>query len=224
MEGSATPPAALVSFDRVCKRFGAKLVLSDLNFEVARNELVVLLGPSGAGKTTILRLIAALERPSSGNISIGGEPLHRVARHAMAHLRRSIGVVPQDLLLLNDRSILDNVALPAFAAGLTSREARERAITALQHVGLAAAEAAAMPQSLSRSARQRAALARALVHRPALLLLDEPMAHLDHASAAAVMRLLEQCVAGGVTVIATSDGGAARQPEGARLIAIQPQP
>jgi cell division transport system ATP-binding protein len=222
MDGLKHPPPALVVFDRVGKSFGSKAVFEDLSFEIARNEFVLLLGPSGAGKSTVIRLIAALDRPTRGEIHVGGQPLGRIARHALPHLRRSIGIVLQDMLLLDDRTVLHNVALPGVAAGLPWREAKTRAVAALQRVGLTEADGDTRPEALSGSARQRAALARALVNRPALLLIDEPTAHLDHTSATAVMRLLEQFVEGGVTVVATSETPAARLPGRARVIAIEP--
>jgi cell division transport system ATP-binding protein len=197
-------------------------VLSDLSFEVARNEFVVLLGPSGAGKTTVLRLIAALEAPTEGEITVAGQPLSRIRRRGLPMMRRSIGLVLQDSMLLEDRNVLQNVALPLVVAGIVWRDSLQRAAAALQLVGLTEADGHAFPGHLPRSARQRAALARAVVNKPALLLVDEPAAHLDHASASGVMRLLEQFVAAGVTVVCTSEAAIARPPETARAIAIEP--
>jgi len=191
----------LIVFDRVTKRYGDRAVLEQLSFVIARNDLVVLSGPAGTGKTTVIRLIAALERPTSGTIIVAGEPLAEIRQRALPHLRRSIGIVPQEVMLLDDRSVLENVALPVGAAGLSRGEARSRAATALHRVGLEDVDPGTLPARLSGSVRQRVAIARALVNRPALLLVDEPLTHLDDASAESVIKLLEQFVGAGVTVM-----------------------
>src|SRR4029450_7308906 len=135
------PPATpLLEFRRVGKRYGDRVVLSDLSFEVARNEFVVLLGPSGAGKTTVLRLIAALEAPTEGEITVAGQPLSRIRRRGLPMMRRSIGLVLQDSMLLEDRNVLQNVALPLVVAGIVWRDSLQRAAAALQLVGLTEAD------------------------------------------------------------------------------------
>jgi len=196
----------MVEFDRVSRRHGSfRLALADLSFSVARGELVVLHGRNGAGKTTLLRLIAALDAPTDGAVRVAGQDIARLRPRAIPVLRRSMGIVPQDLLLLDDRSVLANVMLPALATGVGRGEATERARAALEKVGLDPAEAARHgPAVLGGGDRQRAALARALVNRPALLLADEPSAQLDADQAAAILRLLAQFAAAGVTVITAS--------------------
>lgn len=216
-------PAPLIEFKQVGKRYGDLQVLRDLSFQVARNELVSLLGPAGAGKTTVLRLISALEAPSEGEIWVAGQSLNRIRRKALLQLRRSIGLVLQEPVLLEDRNLLQNVALPLVAAGVRWRESLQRAGAALQRVGLGEEDARAYPTRLSGSVRQRAALARAVVNKPALLLLDEPTAHLDHAAAGNVMRLLQQFVASGLTVVCTGDA-TSTQHGGGRGIALEPAP
>jgi cell division transport system ATP-binding protein len=219
---SDTPP--LIAFDRVDKRYGQRVVLSQLSFTIARSQFVLLTGPSGAGKTTVLRLIAALEAPTSGSISIAGEPLAHLKPRMLPLLRRSMGIVLQDPLLLDDRSVLQNVALPCVATGLGWREAQTRALQALQRTGLDEAAGRARPRELSGGEQQRAALARALVNHPALLLADEPTAHLDRLAAAHVMKLLEQFVDAGVTVVLASHGEAVPVPARARVIALAAGP
>jgi ABC-type ATPase involved in cell division len=124
LEPQSTGPA-LVTFDRVTKRYGeGRPALDGASFSIARSEFVLLTGPSGAGKSTLLRLVAALERPTSGSIVVAGEDLARIRRRALPFLRRSIGIVLQDLMLLADRSVLDNVTLPALASGLSGHDAR----------------------------------------------------------------------------------------------------
>jgi cell division transport system ATP-binding protein len=212
-------PAPLVVFDHVSKRYGAfRLALSELSFAVGRSELILLTGPSGAGKSTVLRLIAALEVPSSGRVVVAGEDIARLGARTLPFLRRSMGIVLQDPMLLPDRSVLENVMLPALASGLAARQAEERARAALARVGLDAAEAS--PRELSGGEQQRAALARAIVNRPALVLVDEPTAHLDSASAASILQLLEQFAVAGVTVIVASHGESIPFPARARTIQL----
>jgi len=214
------PP--MVVFDRVSKSYGLKTVLDQLSFSVGRGEFVLLTGPSGAGKTTVLRLIAALELPTHGTISVAGESLDRLKRRAIPHLRRSMGIVQQDLLLLSDRSVEDNVALPAIVSGLGVGDARARARAALQRVGLDASAATARPLELSGGEQQRVALARAIINRPALLLVDEPTAHLDPGSAASLIQLLEQFIVAGVTVVMASHSEVTPLPRHARSLQLEP--
>lgn len=213
----------MVELASVSRRHGAfRLALADISLSVARGEFVVLRGTNGAGKTTLLRLIAALDTPTHGSVRVAGQDLARLKPRAIPVLRRSLGIVPQDLLLLDDRSVLDNVMLPALAAGLPRSEAAVRAQAALGRVGLDAAECARLrPAVLGGGDRQRAALARALVNRPALLLADEPTAQLDTAQAAGVIALLDQFAAAGVTVIVGSRDERAAWPTRARLLALR---
>ena len=142
-------------------------------------------------------------------------------RGALPFLRRSLGVVLQNLMLLNDRSVLDNVALPALAAGLSHGVARERAQAALTRVELDPTLATLRPDALSGGEQQRVALARAIVNRPALVLADEPTAHLDDEGAMRLLRLFEQFVVAGVTVLMATHGEAAPLPAHARVLRIE---
>lgn len=223
MHDPASASAPLVVFDRVSRDYGpARAALRDVSFTVGRSEFVVLTGPSGAGKSTVIRLIAALDRATRGRVLVAGEDVARLRRRALPLLRRSMGIVPQDLLLLDDRSVLDNVALPAVAAGLPAAEALARARTALARVGLDAADIGDMrPRALSGGAQQRVALARAIVNRPALVLADEPTAYLDRAAAAGLLALLEQFCVAGVAVLVASHGELAAVPARARTLALK---
>ena len=214
------PP--LVSFERVSKRYdGARAALDDASFALGRSEFVLLTGPSGAGKSTVLRLICGLEAPSAGRIVVAGEDMARVRRRALPFLRRSLGVVLQNLMLLDDRSVLDNVALPALAAGLSGGEARERARAALARVALDTHAGTVRPSALSGGEQQRVALARAIVNRPALVLADEPTAHVDERGAEQLLQLLEQFAIAGVTVLMATHGEAAPLPAHARVLHIE---
>jgi len=218
------PPSstALVVFETVAKRYGERVALRGASLAVGRGEFVLLTGPSGAGKSTALRLIAGLEVPDAGRVTVAGTDVGALKPRARAVLRQSLGIVPQDLQLLDDRSALANVMLPAQVAGLARGEARRRAQAALQRVGLDNFDAERLrPSALAGAARQRLALARAIVNAPVLLLADEPTAHLHAAAAAELFGVFAQCAAAGATVIVASHGDAAALPTGVRSIALR---
>jgi cell division transport system ATP-binding protein len=211
--------APLIEFERVRKAFGAAPpVLSEASFTVQRGQLVVLTGANGAGKSTVMKLITGALAPDGGRVAVAGEQPARLRGAALSALRRAIGTVPQDPPLLADRSVRENVMLAALVDGQARKAAAERARSALQRVGLA--DGSAMPAQLSAGARQLAALARALVNRPAVLLVDEPTAFLDAAAAADLLRLLEQLAQAGVTVLMTSHGEPAPLPPSARRLRL----
>jgi cell division transport system ATP-binding protein len=220
-ESTIADPRPLVVFDRVTKRYGGdRPALAEASFRLDRSEFVLLTGPSGAGKSTVLRLICGLESPTAGNLTVAGEDLGRIRRRALPFLRRSLGVVLQDLMLLDDRPVLDNVALPSLAAGASRAQARERARAALARVGLDAAVARARPNELAGGEQQRVALARAIVNRPALVLADEPTAHVDERGAMRLLQLLEEFSTAGVTVLMATHGESVPLPSRARLLRI----
>ena len=193
--------AVMIRFDRVSRRYPPGVdALSDISFEVAEGEMAVVSGHSGAGKSTLLKLIAAIEKPTGGAVLVGGQNVGRMPRAALPWLRRRIGMVFQDQKLLFDRSAFDNVMLPLAIAGFPVREAAQRVRAALDKVGLASREKA-LPVMLSGGEQQRLAIARAVVNRPSLLLVDEPTAHLDAETAADVARIIREFHQVGVTVL-----------------------
>lgn len=196
----------MITASAVCKRYPeGREALKDVSFEIADGELTYITGRSGAGKTTLFRLIAAIERPTSGGIVVNGQNLAALGRKAVPYLRRNIGLVFQDQKLLFDRNALANVLLPLAIAGLPARESERRALAALDKVGLLD-RAKAMPVALSGGEQQRLAIARAVVNRPALLLADEPTANLDADSAADILGIFRAFHQVGVTVVvATHD-------------------
>ena len=211
--------APLIELDRVRKDFGpARPVLREVSFAVERGQLVVLTGANGAGKSTVLQLIAGWLAPDEGRVAVAGEEPARLRGAALTALRRAIGIVPHELQLLSDRSVLENVMLPALAAGLSRKAATERAGAALQRVGLADGDAP--PARFSAGAQQRAALARAIVNRPAVLLVDEPTAFLDAAAAADLLHLLAEFAQAGVAVLMASHGEPAPLPAAARRLRL----
>jgi putative ABC transport system ATP-binding protein len=204
-----TEPDIMVRLDGLGMRYPMGtdeiLVLEDLTLAIAAGERVAVVGPSGCGKTTLLLLLAGLEQPTAGTVTLNGHSLRRMDRDALADLRRDhLGIVFQAFHLVPSLSALDNVALPLEIAGTTG--ARERAAQMLGAVGLAA-RAAHLPAQLSGGEQQRVAIARALVHAPALLLADEPTGNLDEHTGAQVADLLFDLVAraGTTLVLVTHD-------------------
>ncbi len=166
------------------------VVLRGISMELKTGDCVAITGPSGSGKSTLLNILGTLEPPTRGRVVLDDEDLATLSEASLAVLRnRRIGFVFQDHHLLPQCSVLENVLVPAVARGRVDRELVQRARDLLARVGLAA-RMDHRPAELSGGERQRAALARALIHRPALLLADEPTGNLDRANAATVAELL----------------------------------
>jgi lipoprotein-releasing system ATP-binding protein len=165
-------------------------VLRGVSFRLRAGETLAVVGPSGSGKSTLLHVLGTLERPDAGTVTLAGTDLYSLAEEALARLRNErIGFVFQDHYLLPQYSLLENVLMPALAFRRERAGARQRAAELLARVGLAD-RLRHRPAELSGGERQRAAIARALLNRPALLLCDEPTGSLDHATAAAATDLL----------------------------------
>ncbi len=197
----------MIEFHHVSKQYPgeSKPALHDISLSVDKGEFVFLAGPSGAGKSTLLKIIAAITRPSSGRIIINGQDMTRIKARALPFWRRNLGLVFQHHQLLTDRSILSNVMYPLIVLGESTAQAKERAEAALDKVNLLE-KSHAMPLSLSGGEQQRAAIARAIVNRPQLILADEPTANLDRASANQVLTALKDFHKAGVTcLISTHD-------------------
>jgi cell division transport system ATP-binding protein len=208
----------MINFNQVSKRYpGGHEALSNLSFEVAQGDLVFLTGHSGAGKSTLLKLIAAIERPTSGVVSVSGQNVGRMSRHAVPYLRRNIGLVFQDHKLLFDRSAIENVVLPLDIAGFDRRESMKRARAAIDKVGLLSREKA-NPIGLSGGEQQRLCIARALVSRPALLLADEPTGNLDAGYAADIMAMFRDFHQVGTTLVISTHDERAIAALGGRVI------
>jgi len=188
------------------KRYpGGYEAVRDVSFAIDAGQMVFITGHSGAGKTTLIKLIASIERPTAGSLVVNGQNLSALRRSAIPYVRRHLGMVFQDQKLLFDRSALDNVLLPLQIAGLPRREAIRRASAALDKVGLLAREKA-RPIALSGGEQQRLAIARAVVNRPTILIADEPTGNLDAESASEILELFADFNRVGVTVVvATHD-------------------
>jgi cell division transport system ATP-binding protein len=211
----------LVSFSAVAKRYpGGHEALKDVSFAIGPGELVFLTGRSGAGKSTVLKLIPAIERPSSGSVLVNGQNVARLKRSAIPYLRRNIGLVFQDQKLLYDRTVYDNVMLPLAFSDYPPKEAARRARAALDKVGLLERERA-NPIQLSGGEQQRLAIARAVVNRPSLLLADEPTANLDAESAARILDIFVAFHQVGVTVLISSHDQALVARYGTRVLRLE---
>ena len=196
----------MVRFENVGLRYGMGTeVLCDLNFSIAPQSFQFLTGPSGAGKTTLLRLMLLSLRPTRGAIQIFGEEASRLDKTKIAGLRRRIGVVFQDFRLLNHLTTYENVALPLRVIGKSEIQYRSEVVELLRWVGLGE-RMNVLPEVLSGGEKQRAAIARALIGRPELLLADEPTGNVDPAMAWRLLRLfVELHKSGTAVVIATHD-------------------
>jgi cell division transport system ATP-binding protein len=216
----SSSPDPLLQFDQVVYRTeDGQTVLDGASFAVERSEFVVLRGASGAGKTTVLRLLSAAVRPTAGRVSVGGRDISRLKRSLVPTLRRQLGLVEQDPSWIGDLSVADNVILAALLSGVSRQEALDRTARALERVGLSQ-RGSQRPRQLSGGEQQRAALARAIVRRPAILLVDEPTAHLDATAATELVELLARFVAGGVAILMATHGDVAGLPGYARQLRL----
>jgi cell division transport system ATP-binding protein len=174
--------------------------LRDVSIELAKGEFVFLTGPSGAGKTSLLKLIFGAERPSEGQIVVLGRNIARLGESAVPPLRRRIGVVFQDFKLLPRRTVEENVALALQVTGTPPRETRARVFAILKQLGLQHRRYH-HPLSLSGGEQQRVAIARALVNEPEILLADEPTGNLDPELTVEIMDLIASAALRGTTVV-----------------------
>ena len=179
--------------------------LSNVDLEIEKGDFVFLTGPSGAGKTTLFKMISGFDQPTSGAIQVAGYDLARLRVHTLPFFRRRIGVVFQDFKLLKDRSVFENVALPLEIKRESAAFIRKRVSEVLAQVGLDF-KSTSRPDHLSGGEQQRVAIARAIVHQPGVLIADEPTGNLDAGLSAEIMDLFKRVNAQGTTVfIATHD-------------------
>ncbi len=204
----------MIIFKNVSKRYpDGYVALNNIDLTVESGEMVFLTGHSGAGKSTLLKLIAAIERPTSGTITISGQNIAQLKLGAIPYLRRKIGFIFQDHKLLFDRNVFDNVLLPLQISNFDNKTVAGRVRAALDKVGLLKKEKA-MPIALSGGERQRLCIARAVVHRPSILIADEPTGNLDIEYAQDIMSMFTSFNQVGVTVlIATHDASLLKDAE-----------
>lgn len=191
----------MIEFQNVSKHYrDGREALNNISLSIQPGELVLLAGPSGAGKSTLLKLISLMERPTTGTVIVNGHNLGKMRRSRIPGYRRELGMIFQDFKLLPGRNVFDNVALPLVVAGYTQSEIAPRVHAALEKVGLSGKDKM-LPLALSGGEQQRIDIARAIVHRPALLLADEPTGNLDPALALDIMRLLADLNRAGTTLV-----------------------
>ena len=194
--------------------------LSDVTLHIQKGEFCFLTGPSGAGKTTFLKLVFREELPSQGQILVGGRNITAIPESQIPELRRSIGVVFQDFKLLKRKTILENVAFVLRILAVPGKEQKRRAFAALKAVGLHH-KMHAYPLQLSGGEQQRVAIARALINEPMLLLADEPTGNLDPEMAQEIMSLFQDVNSRGTTVLVATHDREMIQRMGKRVITLE---
>jgi cell division transport system ATP-binding protein len=196
----------MLEFDNVSMRYQeVGDVLRNVSFRLTKGEIAFLTGHSGAGKSTLFKLIAMIERGNRGKIMFNKRDLSQIRSSQIPFIRREMGLIFQDYKLLNDRTVFDNVALPLVMMGYSAKEINGLVRAALSKVGLLGKERK-LPLTLSGGEQQRVGIARAVVHKPLIILADEPTGNLDPELSAEIMHLFEQFQNVGVSVlIATHD-------------------
>ena len=194
----------MVQFAQVSKTYADGIkALRDVSLEIGAGEFVFIVGPTGAGKTTVLKMIYREETPTRGTVRVEGRDVTRMRPRDVPYLRRRVGVVFQDFRLLPRKTAWENVAFALEVTGTVPPHADGRVMDLLERVGIAA-RADALPGELSAGEQQRVSIARALVHRPRLLLADEPTGNLDPDTSWDIMQLLRGINADGTTVMVTT--------------------
>lgn len=199
----------MIRFDHITKQYPgtSRPALNSIDVEILRGEFVFLVGASGSGKSSCLRLVLKEEKPTSGSIHVMGQDLRSISNRKVPYFRRNIGVVFQDFRLLPNKTVYENVAFSLQVIGKSRGFIQEAVPDTLQMVGLAE-KAQRLPHELSGGEQQRVAIARAIVNKPQILLADEPTGNLDPTTSAGIMALLDRINAGGTTVMmATHEAG-----------------
>ena len=179
--------------------------LVDVHIEIAKGEFVFLVGPSGSGKSTLRKIITKEEEPTEGQVYVAGRPLDKLPSWRVPYLRRSLGVVFQDFLLLENKTVYENVSFALEVIGQSEPRIRPLVMQSLELVGLSGKNDR-MPHELSGGEQQRVSIARAFVNRPQILMADEPTGNLDPSTSLEIMRLLDRINRTGTTVLmATHD-------------------
>ncbi len=211
----------MVEFDHVTKTYpGGLEAVRDVTLRVGLREFVFIVGPTGTGKSTLMKMIYREEVPSRGRVLVQGHDVGRLPAREVPFLRRRMGVVFQDFRLLPGKTAWENVAFALDVTGAPAREVDGRVVDALGTVGLAA-RAEALPGHLSAGEQQRVSIARAMVHRPPLLLADEPTGNLDPETSLEIVRLLSQINLRGTTVIVATHDKAIVDALRTRVIALE---
>ena len=210
----------MIRFESVSKTYqGGFQALKNVSFAIAKGEMIFIAGHSGAGKSTVLKLISGITRPSGGRVLMNKQDIGRLSDNQLCYLRQHIGIVFQDHKILFDRNVLENVLLPLRIIGYDSKTADKRARIAIEKVGLGGRETAD-PRGLSGGEQQRLCIARAVVHQPSLLIADEPSANLDRAYALDIMELFKTFHEAGTTVIVAAHDETLMADYGHRILRL----
>lgn len=210
----------MILFDSVTKRFGKRTVLQDINLEIKPGEFVSIVGPCGAGKTTLIKLILAAEHPSEGAIFVHNQDINKISKHELQQYRRNIGAIFQDYKLLPNKTVFENVAFALEACDYYIPQIMELVPQALETVGISHLQDQ-FPHELSGGEAQRVSLARAIVHKPKLILADEPTGNLDFENAKQVLKNLIKINMTGVTVLLTTHNKPLVDLIGQKVVHIQ---
>lgn len=211
----------MIRFEQVSKTYpGGFHALQNVSFKISKGEMIFVAGHSGAGKSTVLKLIAGITKPTSGKVWMNQQDLGTLNDSRLGYLRQHIGLVFQDHKILFDRNVLQNVLLPLRIIGYDRKTADKRARIAIEKVGLGGRELAD-PITLSGGEQQRLCIARAVVHQPGLLIADEPSANLDRAYALDIMELFKTFHEAGTTVIVAAHDETLMVDYGHRILRLQ---
>jgi len=211
----------MIRFHRVTKKYGSRIVaLDDLSVQIGKGEMVFLTGPSGAGKTTFLRMIYAAEQPTTGQVLVAGHNVSKLRESSVPYLRRNIGVIFQEFRLLGDRTVFENVAMALEVLNTPRAELRRKVMAMLGHVGMQA-KMDEYPHRLSGGEQQRVAIARALVNEPSIVLADEPTGNLDASMTDQIIALLAEMNLRGGTVVVATHSQALLERHGERVLELE---
>ncbi len=210
----------MIVFEHVTKKFAANVGLEDVSIKINKGDFVFVVGPTGAGKSTFIKLILKEIEADSGNIKVGGKEITTMANREIPKLRRNIGIVFQDFRLLPRKTVYENVAFAMEIIHMSPKQIRKQVPAVLSLVGISN-KANKYPHELSQGEQQRVAIARAIVNNPTVLIADEPTGNLDPDTAWEIMRLLEQINLRGTTILMVTHAKDIVDKMGKRVVAIE---
>ena len=211
---------AIIRLFHVHRRYGNKRALQDVSLDVAKNEFIFISGPSGAGKTTLMKLLYLGERADEGHILVDGVNLSRIARKNVPDLRRKFGIIFQDYKLISTKTVYENISLVLEAIGQEGRQIPKKIRSVLRVVGMED-RMGSYPPALSGGEQQRVAFARAVATDPKIILADEPTGNLDNESAAIIMDLLIRFHTRGATVLVATHDLELIKKKGGRVVILR---